>query len=228
MPAVSSTSECQHVVDRNLVAGIRCRETHRLQSLARGGAGAYTRIFQTLDLVSIYDPSASRPQYTEAGETESGTGENDEESLPAVSHTLHPIFTDVISRTQMDVVKRESLQFRHDLRQARAPNDYTTAKDALQKFCSSMKVKLYITLHPLAFYYTSVLPTIPLLWIFKKYKCHYKVHEILPAVWKYFMIQIHTSGYPDTSIQLQFLLLSFFHKNQRRKIKKKLLRNLQK
>lgn len=57
MPAVSSTADCEHVVDRNLVAGVRCSETHRLKSLARGAGGAQTQIFQTLDLISIYNPA---------------------------------------------------------------------------------------------------------------------------------------------------------------------------
>lgn len=56
MPAVMSSSECEHIVDRNLLSKVRCSETHRLRSLARGVSGAYMSIRQNLELVSVYVP----------------------------------------------------------------------------------------------------------------------------------------------------------------------------
>ena len=168
MPAVASTSECLQIVDRNLISKVTCSETHRLRTLARGVAGVVNNIQQTLELVSIYDPNyvpAESQTKREGFESEDspaphssdgdGHGQGStaidedetETNLPPISTTLPPIFAQLVSNYNPEIVfQRESLHFKHDYNMdpstTGTANDLQAGRKALEDFCSSVKVSL--------------------------------------------------------------------------------------
>lgn len=163
MPAVESTSSCRHVVDRNILSGVQCTESHRLRSLARGAAGAYMNIVQNLELSSVYSPPLLVNNTTE---TRVGNGggsfassfdeeeEQDEEKLAEtpghedqqqgsvpwiITQEPDDYITTLLSMSVM-ISKRESLLFRHDYNLGQSRTGYDTARNALSNFCSSVRV----------------------------------------------------------------------------------------
>lgn len=169
MPAVESTSSCQHVVDRNLLSGVYCTESHRLRSLARGAAGAYMSIRQNLVLTSVYSPpgadnatdsvggtdrsgssfdsSFDEDENDDADEEEkeeknvSGRGGDDEGNAPWIIRQEPDDYTaTLLNVNSRKISRRESLLFRHDYNLGQSRTDYDTARNALLKFCSSIKV----------------------------------------------------------------------------------------
>ncbi|XP_035714329.1 uncharacterized protein LOC110858253 isoform X2 [Folsomia candida] len=168
MPAVESTSSCQHVVDRNLLSGVYCTESHRLRSLARGAAGAYMSIRQNLVLTSVYSPpgadnatdsvggtdrsgssfdsSFDEDENDDADEEEkeeknvSGRGGDDEGNAPWIIRQEPDDYTaTLLNVNSRKISRRESLLFRHDYNLGQSRTDYDTARNALLKFCSSIK-----------------------------------------------------------------------------------------
>ncbi|CAG7726200.1 unnamed protein product [Allacma fusca] len=164
MPAVSSVSQCEQVVDRNLLSAISCEESHQLKSLSRGAAGVVTRILQKLDLITVFTPERTPPLNgtSDGGEGEGEGGEGGEGEGGEVETEVDPIDEDptgmsfnvmtvrslpanlalVISReTGGEIHKRDSLLFenRYGVLGPTSSNDLQTAKKALSDFCLSVK-----------------------------------------------------------------------------------------
>jgi len=167
MPAVVSTSECQHIVDRNLLSKAQCLESHKLQSLARGVSGTYMNIRQSLELVEVYVPplvpsygsssnsSSGLSPFDEDDETEDdedeeedknkqNPGQLDEEdkgNAPWIITRNPNAYTSLlINKTPEIISRRESLFFRHDFNLGRPSSDFSTAQTLLSHFCKAVKV----------------------------------------------------------------------------------------
>lgn len=167
MPAMVSTSFCEQVVDRNLVSGVQCSETHHLQPLARGASGAHMNIQQNLNLISVYIPSivsASNATGVDESDFTSFDDEEDEEeeedaekkegehigqedqlaSYPwIIARDPDEYIATLINKIPESISRRESLLFRHEYNLGHMLNDYNTARGVLTNFCTSMKVVIF-------------------------------------------------------------------------------------
>jgi hypothetical protein len=167
MPGVESSSSCQQIIDRNILSNVRCTESHRLRWLARGAAGAYMTMVQSLELKSVFSP----PQVVQNTTTEdSGRSfassfddddedeDDEEEEIPELSGQVHKdphdnapwiiiqevddYITTLLDKTPLKITKRENMFFQHDYNRGKSRTKYDTASIALSNFCSSIRVGL--------------------------------------------------------------------------------------
>jgi len=153
MPLVSSQTECEYVIDQNLISTADCVETHKVSPTARGGPGTTTtEIQQHLKMISVFEPvdlEALKSAKTSVEEDDWGGKMSDNKQVNDEEDTIlpepvEPISAEVISTALENITRRESLIFRHDEYHnhhlGQTPNDYEAAKMALSRFCGPLKV----------------------------------------------------------------------------------------
>lgn len=165
MPAVESLSECNQVVDRNLIVEVQCRETHRLKPLSNGISGVDASISQHLDLITAYlpknetgDGTGSPDQDSDNGdsgfgmdfdeEEEDEEGKLEEEVVTTenagtflILFQAYPYMEEMMGKEKVEISRRESLFFQHEYHPGSTTHQYNEATTLLTKFCHAVKVK---------------------------------------------------------------------------------------